>query len=73
MLVFNRKRGQGVVIGHNVEMTILEVRGDRVKVGFVGPMEVPIHRKEIEVQVGGSLPVEPVANCNCGRYDRRAG
>jgi carbon storage regulator len=47
MLVLSRKRGEGVVIGGNVEVTVLEVHGDRVKLGFRSPSEVPIHRQEI--------------------------
>ena len=47
MLVLSRKRGQRVVIGDHVEMTIIEIRGDRVKLGFVGPSEIPIHREEL--------------------------
>ena len=47
MLVLDRKRGQQVVIGNGIVVTVLEVRGSRVKLGFVGPAEVPIHREEI--------------------------
>jgi carbon storage regulator len=47
MLVLSRIRGQQVVIGQNVTVTVLEVRGDKVKLGFEGPTEVPIHRHEV--------------------------
>ena len=47
MLVLSRKSGQGVMIGANVEVTVLEVHGDRVKLGFRSPAEIPIHREEI--------------------------
>jgi carbon storage regulator len=47
MLVLSRKRGQRIVIGDNVEVTIIEIRGDRVKLGFIGPNHVPIHREEL--------------------------
>ncbi len=47
MLVLNRKKGERVVIGNSVFVTVLEVRGDRVKLGFEGPGEVPIHREEL--------------------------
>jgi carbon storage regulator len=35
------------MIGDDIEETIIEVRGDRVKLGFLGPREVPIHREEV--------------------------
>ena len=47
MLVLSRKKGESIVIGDEIEVTIVEIRGDRVKLGFVGPNNVPIHREEI--------------------------
>jgi len=47
MLVLSRKKGESIIIGDEIEVTIVEIRGDRVKLGFVGPNNVPIHREEI--------------------------
>jgi len=47
MLVLSRKRGEQIVIGSQIEVVVLEVRGDRVKLGFKGPADVPIHRREV--------------------------
>ncbi|HEV3137361.1 MAG TPA: carbon storage regulator CsrA [Pirellulales bacterium] len=47
MLVLSRKKNERIMIGENVEVTIVEIRGDRVKLGFVGPHDVPIHREEV--------------------------
>jgi carbon storage regulator len=47
MLVLSRKKDERIVIGGNIEVTVVEIRGDRVKLGFVGPQEVPIHREEV--------------------------
>jgi carbon storage regulator len=47
MLVLSRKKNERIMIGDNIELTIVEVRGDRVKLGFVGPQDVPIHREEV--------------------------
>ena len=47
MLVLSRTRGERVVIGQTITVTVLEVRGDKVKLGFEGPAEVPIHRQEV--------------------------
>ena len=48
MLIFSRKRGGEIVIGNGIRIRVLEMRGDRVKLGFVAPAEVPIHRKETQ-------------------------
>lgn len=47
MLVLSRARGEQIVIGETMTLTVLEVRGDKVKLGFAGPAEVPVHRKEV--------------------------
>jgi carbon storage regulator len=47
MLVLSRKKDERIMIGENIEVTVVEIRGDRVKLGFVGPNEVPIHREEV--------------------------
>jgi len=51
MLVLSRKKGERVVIGPDVYVTVIEIRGDRVKLGFEGPNEVPIHREELALQI----------------------
>jgi carbon storage regulator len=52
MLVLSRKQNERVIIGDQVAVTVIEIRGDRVKLGFVGPQEVPIHREEIFNRIG---------------------
>jgi carbon storage regulator len=47
MLVLTRKNGERVRIGQHVQVTVLESHNGRVKLGFSGPPEVPIHREEI--------------------------
>ncbi|MGO8690413.1 MAG: carbon storage regulator [Thermoguttaceae bacterium] len=47
MLVLTRKKGQRVVIGRNIEVTVLRVQGSHVKLGVAGPTEVSIRRGEI--------------------------
>ncbi|MEX0702826.1 MAG: carbon storage regulator CsrA [Planctomycetales bacterium] len=47
MLVLTRKKNQRIRIGDDIEITVLEVHGDRVKLGFSGPPHVPIHREEV--------------------------
>ena len=47
MLVLNRKHGEEIVIGDSIRVTVIEVRGNRVKLGFSGPRDVRILRGEI--------------------------
>ena len=51
MLALSRKKGEAIVVNNNVEITILEVKGDQVKIGITAPKEVPIYRKEVYVQI----------------------
>ncbi len=51
MLVLSRKCGERIVIGNDITVTVLEVRGDRVKLGFSAPVEVPIHRAEVHEKI----------------------
>ena len=51
MLALSRKANESIVVGHDVEITILEVKGDQVKIGINAPKSVPIYRKEIYVQI----------------------
>ena len=61
MLVLSRKQGEKVVIGRQIEVTLLAVSGDRVKLGFTAPDEVSIHREEVFRRIGDSAPaVAPV-------------
>jgi len=47
MLVLSRKRDERIVIGDNIVITIVDVRGDKVRIGIEAPAEVPVHRQEI--------------------------
>lgn len=51
MLALSRKKNEAIMINNNVEVTILEVKGDQVKVGITAPREVPIYRKEVYLQI----------------------
>ena len=47
MLVLSRKRDERIVIGDNIVITVVEVRGDKVRLGIDAPSEVPVHRQEV--------------------------
>ena len=47
MLVLTRKVGESIIIGDNIEITVIEAKGDQIKLGIKAPKEVDIHRKEL--------------------------
>ena len=51
MLALTRKKNEALVINNNIEITILEVKGEQVKIGISAPKEVPIYRKEVYLQI----------------------
>ncbi len=51
MLALTRKKGESLVINNNIEITILEIRGDQIKLGISAPKEVPVYRKEVFIQI----------------------
>ena len=51
MLALARKTNQSIMIGNDIEITLLEIKGDQVKIGINAPESVPIYRKEIYVQI----------------------
>ena len=55
MLVLSRKSGERVLVGEDVEVTVLEIEGDRVKLGFSAPRYVPICRAEIHQELADCL------------------
>jgi len=51
MLALSRKANESIMIGHDIEIAVLEIKGDQVKIGINAPKAVPIYRKEIYVQI----------------------
>ena len=47
MLVLSRQKDESIMIGDNVEITIVDVRGDKVRLGINAPKEIPVHRREV--------------------------
>ena len=68
MLALTRKKGESLVINNNVESTVLDIRGDQVKIGISAPKDVPIYRKEVYLQIQkeneAALNVDNVAAIN---------
>ncbi len=51
MLVLSRRAGEAIVIGNDVTVTVLEVRGDQIRLGIDAPRSVSVHREEVYLEV----------------------
>ena len=47
MLVLSRQKDESIIIGDDVEVTIVDVRGDKVRLGITAPKSIPVHRREV--------------------------
>ena len=47
MLVLSRQRDETIMIGDDIEVTVVDIRGDKVRLGINAPKEIPVHRKEV--------------------------
>lgn len=47
MLVLSRQRDESIMIGDNIVITIVDIRGDKVRLGINAPSEIPVHRQEV--------------------------
>ena len=51
MLALSRKKNQAIIINNNIEVTVLEIKGEQVKLGISAPKDVPVYRKEVYAQI----------------------
>ena len=51
MLALSRKKDEAIIINDNIEVKILEIKGDQIKIGISAPKSVPIYRKEVFTQI----------------------
>lgn len=62
MLVLSRKRNESIMIGDGVKIVVVDIRGDKVRLGIEAPKEIPVHRQEVYdairrgAQEEGTLP-----------------
>jgi carbon storage regulator len=59
MLVLSRKKNESIVINNDITVTVVEIRGDKVRLGIVAPKEVPVHRQEVYDAIHGKAETEP--------------
>lgn len=60
MLVLSRHRSQEIVIGDDIVVTVVDIRGDKVRIGVSAPKDVPVNRREIHDRIHGEQDKEPV-------------
>lgn len=66
MLALSRKINESIMLGNDIEVTVLEIKGDQVKIGINAPKSIPIYRRELYLQIrqsnkeaaGGELSVQ---------------
>lgn len=51
MLALTRKKNESIIINNDIEITILEIKGDQIKIGITAPREIPVYRKEVYLQI----------------------
>ena len=56
MLVLSRKKNESIVINDEIIITVVEVRGDKVRLGIQAPRDVPVHRSEVHAAIHGTEP-----------------
>ena len=62
MLVLSRKKNESIVINNDIVITVVDIRGDKVRLGIVAPKDVPVHREEVYEAIHGvKAPAAPTA------------
>lgn len=56
MLVLSRKRNESIIISDNIRITVVDIRGDKVRLGIEAPKNVPVHRQEVYEAIHGRTP-----------------
>ena len=67
MLVLSRKRNESIMIGDDVEITIVDVRGDKVRLGITAPSDIPVHRKEVYERIKRERREKPLPDTRRGK------
>lgn len=58
MLVLSRKKNESIVINNDIRIVVVEIRGDKVRLGVEAPREVPVHRHEVYEAIQGQRKAE---------------
>jgi len=78
MLVLSRQKDETIMIGDNIEITVVDIRGDKVRLGINAPQQIPVHRKEVyesiktENRQAANVSLEDITNVeNSGAFPRK--
>lgn len=62
MLVLSRKKNESIIINDRIKITVVEIRGDKVRLGIEAPRDVPIHRSEVYEAIHGISAQRPAGD-----------
>jgi carbon storage regulator len=65
VLVLTRKKNGKLVIGDNITITVVEIRGDKVRIGIEAPKDVTVHREEVYLAIAAEKAAEHLADPDC--------
>jgi carbon storage regulator len=66
MLVLSRKKNESIVINNDIVITVVEIRGDKVRLGIEAPKDVPVHRQEVYEAIHGVKAPTPAPAAPAG-------
>lgn len=64
MLVLSRKKDERIVINNDITIVVVEIRGDKVRLGVEAPKEVPVHRREVYDAIARGEPIESMSEAH---------
>ncbi len=64
MLVLSRKKDESIVINNDITIVVVEIRGDKVRLGVEAPKEVPVHRREVFEAIARGETLDPAASAD---------
>ena len=70
MLVLSRKKNESIVINNDITIVVVEIRGDKVRLGVEAPKEVPVHRREVYDAIKRNEAAESAPASEAGLKDR---
>ncbi len=62
MLILSRKKGESLIIGEDVVLTVLDVRGDKIRLGIEAPRDIPVHRMEVAEAIARERQVKAASS-----------
>lgn len=64
MLVLSRKKNESIVINNDITIVVVEIRGDKVRLGVEAPKEIPVHRREVYDAIRRNVPIGDKADAD---------